>query len=414
MPRWARQDGCRVFGDATLPETFQPTGETMLHSGATAGDGQKEPAETGWEAARPQRPSHKLMEIEYLRALAVIGVIIHHAQGNLFPTQGPLIGAMMRHIDLSTGVDLFFAISGFVIARSLYPSLLRVQGWAGFIRVAGAFWIRRMWRLLPSAWLWLAIILVASAFFNRLELFGSVQTNIWATVAGMFDFANFRFADAFFRYQYGASFAWWSLSLEEQFYLVLPPVAFLCRRFLPWLLVPLIIYQFQMQRSLLLMVVRTDAIMMGVALACWEQHPVLIAAGSWMSRLPRPVKMLATCGLLVGLVTHRHDMMPYGIGLIALFSAGLVYVAALDSGFIFGNSRVRGLAAWIGARSYALYLIHIPAFFFAREIWFRVDDAANNLAIGLTAIALLGACAELNWRFIEQPVRRRYLTPREG
>jgi peptidoglycan/LPS O-acetylase OafA/YrhL len=309
---------------------------------------------------------------------------------------------------------LFFAISGFVIARSLLPTLAAVRNSAEFLRVAGAFWRRRIWRLLPSAWLWLGIILAASAFFNRTGLFGSVRTNAWATMAGVFDFANFRFADAFFRYPYGASFAWWSLSLEEQFYLVLPPVAYLFGRFLPVLLLPLVVYQFQMQRTLLLMVLRTDAIMMGVLLACWAQTPFLKWASDRMAQLPRWLKFLTTCGILLALVTRSHDVMPYSVGLIALFSAGLVLLASLDCGYILGASHLRPLAAWIGARSYALYLIHIPAFFFARELWFRWGASDNEYAVCFTAILILFGGAELNWRLIEQPVRRHFLQRPHG
>ncbi len=404
--------------DAMLPDTLQWTSRgraaSLGKASRDAAHGETQTAQVGGRTGLPGQPhaSGKLIEIEYLRALAVGGVILHHAQGNLFPEQSGWVGALLRRIDLSTGVDLFFAISGFVIARSLLPALGALRGRSAFLRVAGAFWLRRMWRLLPSAWLWLAIILVASACFNRTGLFGSVRTNVWATLAGVFDIANFRFADAFFRYTYGASFAWWSLSLEEQFYLVLPPLAYLCGRFLPFLLLPLIVYQFQMQRSLLLMVLRTDAIMMGVLLACWAGKPAVLWVGDRLSRLPGALKFAVTSGLLLGLVTHSHDVMPYGIGLIALFSIGLVFVASLDCGFIFGHSRVRTLAAWAGARSYALYLIHIPAFFASREIWFRLGKPDSTVAICLTAAVILLACAEVNWRLIEQPIRRRYLTTR--
>ncbi len=352
---------------------------------------------------------HKLIEIEYLRALAVTGVIIHHAQGNLFTGQSRLAGWVMQRVDLSTGVDLFFAISGFVIGRSLLPSMSRTPHVSNFARVAGAFWLRRAWRLFPSAWLWLLVILAASAFFNRTGLFGSVETNIWATIAGIFDFANIRFAQAFGNYQYGASFAWWSLSLEEQFYLALPVLAFLCGRRLPLLLIPLILYQCQMQRSLLMMCLRTDAIMMGVLLACYENHPGILRVGRWLSGRPGSVKSGLTLLLLLGLITHHHDVMPYGVGLIALFGTGLVFLASQDALFILGHSRLRGLAAWVGARSYALYLIHIPAFFATREIWFRWGDPSPGFGMAAVALMILITCAEANWRWIEQPIRRRFL-----
>jgi peptidoglycan/LPS O-acetylase OafA/YrhL len=68
---------------------------------------------------------------------------------------------------------------------------------------------------------------------------------------------------------------------------------------------------------------------------------------------------------------------------------------------------------WFGSRSYALYLTHIPAFFLTREIWFRLAPPGTNfggsysLRYVVTASLLLFAFAELNYRFVETPFRRR-------
>jgi peptidoglycan/LPS O-acetylase OafA/YrhL len=356
---------------------------------------------------RPGRPAGaRLVEIECLRALAVLGVIAFHARGNLFVVRHTLYDSAMRQVDLSTGVDLFFAISGFVIARSLLPALQAVPGWAGFRATAWAFWWRRVWRLLPSAWLWLILILAASACFNRSGVFGTVRANEAAALAGMFDYANIRFAHAFGHYQYGASFAWWSLSLEEQFYLILPPLAFLARRWLPVLLLPAIAYQFQLHRSLLVMAFRTDAILMGVMLAYFERSLYLARLGRWLTGLPRAATLLMTAALFALLITRFHRAAPYDIGLMAVFGSALVFLAAQDRGMIIGPGKTRDLLAWIGARSYGLYLIHIPAFFAARELWFRSGAPRSEAAIAAIAAVLLIGLAEMNWRWVEQPLRR--------
>jgi len=68
---------------------------------------------------------------------------------------------------------------------------------------------------------------------------------------------------------------------------------------------------------------------------------------------------------------------------------------------------------WFGSRSYALYLIHIPAFFVTREIWFRIEPpgtvftGAFTLRFALTASVLLLTFTELNYRLVEVPLRRR-------
>ena len=67
--------------------------------------------------------SKRIMDIELLRAVAVMGVLFHHVQGMPFPGGWPRLSALSGSFQLWWGVDLFFAISGFVIGRSLIPQL---------------------------------------------------------------------------------------------------------------------------------------------------------------------------------------------------------------------------------------------------------------------------------------------------
>jgi peptidoglycan/LPS O-acetylase OafA/YrhL len=254
------------------------------------------------------------------------------------------------------------------------------------------------------------VCLALSAGFNRSGVFMSVQANAWALLAGVFDYANVRFGLAFMRYDYGASFAWWSLSLEEQFYLVLPPLAFLCGRYLPILLIPVVVLQFGLVRSALLTVFRTDAILLGVLLACWEGHRSFPLIGAQIGRLPAALRIALVAVLLVCLGvlgTLNLSFNRFTLGEIALVSAALVYLAAQNTGLLLGEGALRRLMVAIGARSYALYLVHIPAFFAAREIWFRIGGQHGDLPVALTGAALLLVGAELNWRFVEQPLRAR-------
>jgi peptidoglycan/LPS O-acetylase OafA/YrhL len=67
----------------------------------------------------------------------------------------------------------------------------------------------------------------------------------------------------------------------------------------------------------------------------------------------------------------------------------------------------------MGSRSYGLYLIHVPAYLAAREIWFRVSPdlvgpGRHHLALLLvTAVPVTFLLAELNFRLVEDPLRRR-------
>lgn len=154
----------------------------------------------------------RILDIELLRGLAALGVVFHHLHGNLFSGSPALLDGINQRVQFWWGVDLFFAISGFVIARTLIPQLREAPTRQAFWEQARYFWIRRAFRLLPSAWLWLALILACCLLLNRSGAFGSLSANLAASLAGFLQIANFRFADSFYRYEYGASFVYWSLS----------------------------------------------------------------------------------------------------------------------------------------------------------------------------------------------------------
>ena len=97
----------------------------------------------------------RIMDIELLRGIAVLGVLFHHLQDSLFAAPVPLLQAITAWGQPWWGVDLFFAISGFVIARSLIPALQGCSTRQEYWQQTRNFWLRRAFRLLPSAWLWL-------------------------------------------------------------------------------------------------------------------------------------------------------------------------------------------------------------------------------------------------------------------
>src|SRR5690606_17260551 len=238
--RWAAsRPGCSAFGAASRPHL-------PLH----------EPTD--------QMSREKILDIEILRALAVIGVVIHHARTDLFTWSSPGLERLGVFFGGWVGVDLFFAISGFVIGRSLLARLLAAgNNRLDSAQVILAFWVRRAWRLLPSAWLWLLLILAGAIAFRESGTFGDLRANLEATVAGFLQIANLRFLETFMRSEYGASFVYWSLSLEEQFYLLLPIVVLLSRRWLVPVLLFIVIYQLLQERTLAMMMFRCDGMLLG-------------------------------------------------------------------------------------------------------------------------------------------------------
>lgn len=350
-------------------------------------------------------------DIECLRALAVIGVVIHHAQGNLFQPGIALLDRIFSVGQMWCGVDLFFVISGFVIACSLFPQLAANSGsLVSQCHVIAAFWIRRAWRLLPSAWLWLALMLLASIFANRSGAFQSVHANVIAALAGFLNVANIRFADSFYRYPYGASFIYWSLSLEEQFYVVLPLLAVCIRRYFPWILATLLAIQLPLHRNIWMMVFRTDALGMGVLLAMASRtnfyakiEPRILerARGSGGLILVLLLSLMAVLAML----NERHSS--FAIGGIAVTATVLVWIASYNANYLIRQSWLKRGLIWVGNRSYAIYLCHIPIFFLLREACFRFGFLhVPAWRLGLTAACLIALVSAANFRYVEQPLRR--------
>lgn len=359
--------------------------------------------------------SKRIMDIEVLRAIAVLGVLFHHLQGSLFTDVVPLLTKIHAWAQPWWGVDLFFAISGFVIARSLIPALQGCTSRQQYWQQTRNFWLRRAFRLLPSAWLWLALMLLACLFVNRSGAFGTLSANLQATLAGVFQYANFRFADSFFRYEYGSSFVYWSLALEEQFYLLFPLLIVLCRKHLVWVLLALVAVQIFTLRTPLLMVVRTDALALGVLLAMWSAQP---GYQRWRPDvLRRPWlgigALILIAALLSFMATDRFTFAWYRIGSIAVLSAILVWIASYDRNYLMPAGAMQRLLGWIGSRSYGIYLIHIPAYQLVRELIFRLQSAGLPSPAGhpiltlLIAFGLIALLSELNYRLVEMPMRNR-------
>jgi peptidoglycan/LPS O-acetylase OafA/YrhL len=365
----------------------------------------------------------RIDDIELLRGVAILFVLVEHARVNLYPWIWGRETHLYYYFGFWNGVDLFFAISGFVIARSLLPTLQATKTSAEFLNATIAFWVRRVWRLLPSAWLWLAVIMIAALFFNRSHAFESFTANFEAAIAAVLDVANFRTIIVYSHYETGAPFPYWSLSLEEQFYLLLPLVVFLSRRWLPYVLIFAVLAQLFVNRStsveylhLLMNQTRSDALCLGVLIAIWSRHPsykLFEPVGLRKHRALRIATLMFLAFVMAAAGSGYLHIVTFQVGLVALISAVMVLIASYDQDYLCPKGIFKRIMLWIGSRSYGLYLIHIPAYFMTREIWFRIQPAGTAftgiyfLRFTVTAVLLLVTLTELNYRFIETPFRRR-------
>jgi peptidoglycan/LPS O-acetylase OafA/YrhL len=352
------------------------------------------------------------LEIEYLRAVAVLLVIAAHT-APIFPW---LIGQW-------TGVDLFFCISGYVISRSFEQSFDRAIEDGRWFSTALAFWVRRLFRLAPSAWLWLALNVFGCWAYNSSGSFlGTPEQNV---------------RDALFFLGFGTNFAlasgamhsnrfFWSLTLEDQFYFLFPFFLLLVRPYWRWVvLLGLIALQTIPDRSFhgadlpgYFWVTRLDALMWGCLI---QQFSRSQAYGWFRPKILRYRPLaFAVSGALIYLLIEipKETFSPYlGNRLesqIALAAAGLVFLASFDRGYALPLPGIlKDVFRWIGERSYALYLIHIPLLCYLGETWFRCSylfgehPPDKQYFFGIAFPVLLLILAEFNFRFFETPLRRK-------
>jgi peptidoglycan/LPS O-acetylase OafA/YrhL len=358
----------------------------------------------------------RIDDIEILRAFAVIFVIVEHINFNLFAWNTPTLKAFYGNFGGWVGVDLFFVISGYVIAKDLVPRLQASASRQLYFRNTLVFWVRRFWRLVPSAWFWLCLILLASIVFNQSGAWGPFANNLKTAVAAMLQLANFHVAMIFGSEFAGAGFVYWSLSLEEQFYIVLPLVVFISGRWLPYVLAVIVIPQLFMERDTpLLALVRTDALFLGVLIALWAGR------SSYRNFQPRflrhPALALSLTAIMLLVLAYmgaeKTVFSNFRYGIVACLSGLLVLAASYDQDYFARPAWLKKPLLWVGTRSYALYLAHMPSYFLTREIWYRLSPAGTRFNTDytwhflVTALVLLIILSELNYRFIETPFRRR-------
>ena len=164
-------------------------------------------------------------------------------------------------------------------------------------------------------------------------------------------------------------------------------------------------------------VIRSDALMLGVLIALWSRTANLSAVRARLAP-PDAAGRHFGPGRADGPSGRRPDRWAcisgaFKVGLVAILSAALVFIASFDGDYLFPPGRLKNALVWIGARSYALYLIHQPAYLMTREIWFRIAPPGTiftgvyTLRFAVTAVIILFVLADLNFRFVETPLRRR-------
>lgn len=318
-----------------------------------------------------------------------------------------------------SGVDLFFAISGFVITRDLIRKLDELSPANSKADVVLAFWVRRIWRIWPTSYFWIILILAATVTFNKYGNFGSLEANFADFVSISAQTQNIHFWYCInYTHVCGVAATWWSLSLEEQFYMLLPFALVFFRKWVPAAFGFLILAQFFIPRQTwdLLWVIRTEGLMFGVLLALATRKRFYIISEPRLltyKRYAGPI-LIFLIFLLIA-IPANHDgkapTIPFSTGMVSIISIIMVWIASYDRNYFYNVVGFKNFFMWLGSRSYALYIVHGPVLIATNEIWRRllpnVSNPSGNLTFRYlsTFLALTVILSELNYRCLEVPLR---------
>jgi peptidoglycan/LPS O-acetylase OafA/YrhL len=388
--------------------------------------------DTGSRMTKTSRPapSARFAGLDGLRAIAVGLVVVYH----LFPPAA-LPGGFI-------GVDVFFVISGFLITSLL----LREHARTGTIRL-GSFWKRRARRLLPA----LALVVTVCATAAWL-IGGDVLVRLGAQVVGAFTFSYNWISIAGDTGYFGAAAPelfrnFWSLAVEEQFYVLWPlvlPLFLLLPRAWARMAAALVlaaasaawmasvVLSGDITRAYFGTDTHAFGILLGVALAFALEArlrkaeppplPTISLAGGWTvvpPPAPRPservrattgwVGTLALLGLLaVAFIPPTMTTATFpGAVLTATVLSTVAIAAAVWPGSAFGPAIDVSLLRWVGDRSYGIYLWHWPLLVLAvAALQGTGPEVGFSPWIGVGVLALTLVAAELSYRLLETPIRR--------
>jgi peptidoglycan/LPS O-acetylase OafA/YrhL len=342
-------------------------------------------------------PNHQYRsDIDGLRAFAVLSVVLFHA----FPEF--ITGGFI-------GVDVFFVISGFLISTIIFEKL--EQGSFTF----ADFYARRIRRIFPS----LILVLVTSFILGWCILFVSEYKQLGKHIAGGAGFiANFILWSESSYFDNLADtkplLHLWSLGIEEQFYIIWPPILWAAWR-LRLHILPIIfaIAITSFAWNLYSISIDPVATFYSPLTRFWELliGSLLAYVTVFKAKYPKLVVSSVSqaniyswigCGLFITglLLINKESGFPGAWALLPTLGAAFMIKAGPTAWFnrvVLGNS----VLVWFGLISYPLYLWHWSLLSFARIISSSVPEV--EIRIGVVVLSVL--LSWLTYRFVEKPIR---------
>lgn len=379
-------------------------------------------------------PSHdtetqRIPELDGLRGLAILLVIICHY---IADASHPHFGFVADHLITTlvlgwSGVDLFFVLSGFLIGGILLSSRNSPQ----YFRT---FYLRRVHRILPVYYSWILLYVVFVGICAYSSLKPVIMTPPGIAIASQ-DLAvvpkyllflqNILYSPRPFEWQWFT--VTWSLAVEEQFYLLAPPlIRWVSRRILLVILCSTVIaapvlrfvsfvYFPQLDHfAQFAMPCRADALALGILAAiAWRSE----AVRSFLQRNPgflqRASVYLGVCivGLLWWLARPLNVVtVTAGYSFLALFYVSLLLLVISQTNSFVAHCMRMSLLRRLGGISYCVYIIHLTINELGHRFLMHQEPDLSHwqgILITCSALVLSLTIASLSWKFFEKPLIRR-------
>ncbi len=360
------------------------------------------------------------LDIQALRGISVLSVMLDHRYILMPWDKNPFLAGLDPFFGFWIGVDIFFAISGFVIAQELLPNFFYIKTSYDLCTELAKFWVKRVFRILPTAWFMIASTLAIAAFFNNTPAWGNFEGNFKDAMASLANVMNFH-AWAFIYHvippPYGAGLfgALWSLSVEEQFYIILPfLIYFLGQRFLKYFILLVCVAQIFLYRpgASFLWFIRSDALFLGVAIAMTLSSSArTIFEPRFLGKSTFLRYMSCSFLLILILSLSKTEIIWFATGLVAILAGILVWIASFDKKYLLPDSFLKRILVWIGTRSYSIYIFHIPIYHALYHVWCHFEGAQQmprkyHLYYLGGTIFLVCILSSVSYKFLEQPMRK--------
>jgi peptidoglycan/LPS O-acetylase OafA/YrhL len=336
---------------------------------------------------------HYRPEIDGLRALAVLLVVIFHA----WPQ------ALSRGF---IGVDVFFVISGYLITRNIWSSLENRSF------SLGAFYERRIRRILPALLAMLVIVTVLSWKYLLPDDFSDYGKTLSAATLSCSNILFGRQVDYFGQISNAKPLLHtWSLGVEEQFYLLFPLLLLVFHRFSRRMIVALLVLLTLSSVSLFILLKEVNGAFYWAHLRAWE-----LLFGALVVLIPFPEvqsrgwrEALCLSGFVAMIIPNLlSSISSVHASLMACLGAVLIIHLTGTKPTAIRRALSWGPLVGIGLISYSVYLWHWPFLSFAHYL---STEAPSN-AVLLSCIVATFIVAYVSWKAIEQPCRKKFHLPR--